>query len=67
MTPDKSGRLTVVEGALNLDGRGFNGTALQLRNLSYQDEGAYIRDMSISKSEWEQSTSNLTLLGKLLR
>lgn len=67
VTPSEPGRLTVLEGNLNLDGRGFDGTALQLRNLSYQDEGVYIceaRDMSILESEWEQSTSHLTLLGK---
>lgn len=72
VTPNESSssRLTVLEGRdIVIDRRIFDGTAIILRNISYQDEGTYIcecRDTRVSGSPWMQAMSQLQLRGNYI-
>ena len=69
MTPTTNdSRLTVQEGTFEIDRRIIEGTALILRNLSFQDEGLYrceARDLSVLDSLWVQATAQLELIGTI--
>lgn len=63
---NNNSRLSVLEGSFELNQRNIDGTALILRNLSYQDAGMYrceARDQSILDSPWVQAVLKLELLG----
>ena len=68
ITPADTGRLSIIEGNnIEIDRRIFDGTALIVLNLSYQDEGVYTceaRDLSEQDSRWRQATYRLNLLRK---
>lgn len=68
-TATNDSRLTVQQGTFEIDRRIIDGTALTLRNLSFQDEGLYLceaRDMSVLDSLWVQATSKLELIGMII-
>ena len=70
VTPeDGNPRFTLLQGAVEIDRRVINGTALIIENLSYQDDGIYIceaQDVSSPEAEWVQAFSQLRLIGNFI-